>query len=221
MESQHTINTKVKIGKAIAARRKELKMGQKEVCALIPDLKESALSNYERGRRLLPLEMAKKLADVLKTTPAIILALEAVANSESLAIEKTTQIGSVPLMAWSELADLDFRAPFREREGREHVFTTEPIESHTFALQLRDDSMEPKFPNGAIIIIEPMIEHMTGDYVIVCNGSNDATFRQIIQDGAYWFLKPENDRFPMRPLNSDALIIGVVTAMEMKLKRRR
>lgn len=103
-------------------------------------------------------------------------------------------------------------------EGKyERVSTTVPIKRHTFALRVTGDSMEPKFTEGMVLIVEPDMEANPGDYVIAKNGSDETTFKQLIKDGSDWFLKPLNDRYPIKPLG-DSTIIGVVRSVELRLR---
>lgn len=100
----------------------------------------------------------------------------------------------------------------------ERIDTTIPVNRYTFALRVVGDSMEPDFPQGSIIIVEPDMQPDPGDYVVVRNGENEATFKQLIKDGPEWFLKPLNPRYPIKQLPKDAVICGVVRAMERKFK---
>ena len=65
--------------------------------------------------------------------------------------------------------------------------------SEPFALQVTDNSMEPEFKSGCIIIIDPagVIEH--GCYVLA-SVENGYIFRQLIK---------ENDRYFIQPLHED------------------
>jgi SOS-response transcriptional repressor LexA len=99
----------------------------------------------------------------------------------------------------------------------ERISTTVPIRRHTFALRVTGDSMEPKFTDGMILVVEPDMEPNPGDYVIAKNGSDETTFKQLIKDGADWFLKPLNDRYPIKPLG-ESTIIGVVRSVELRLR---
>ena len=56
-----------------------------------------------------------------------------------------------------------------------------------------------------------------GDFVVARNGDNETTFKQLIQDGADWSLKPLNDRYPIKPLGK-ASIIGVLRAVEKRYR---
>ncbi len=66
--------------------------------------------------------------------------------------------------------------------------------------------MEPIFPAGAIIVVEPDLEAIPGNYVIVRNGGGEATFKQLVKDGEDWYLKPVNPRYPIKPLGSSHIV---------------
>lgn len=101
--------------------------------------------------------------------------------------------------------------------GMEMIPTTVPVGAHTFALRVSGDSMEPRFPNGVLLIVEPELDPMPGDFVIAKNGSEETTFKQLVRDGADWYLKPLNDRYPIKPL-AGSKVIGVVRAVEIRLR---
>lgn len=101
--------------------------------------------------------------------------------------------------------------------GAELIPTTVPVRRHTFALRVSGDSMEPEFPEGMILIIEPELEPVPGDYVVAKNGSEETTFKQLIKDGGDWYLKPLNPRYPIKPLGNSQ-IIGVLRAVEKRYR---
>ncbi len=51
-----------------------------------------------------------------------------------------------------------------------------------YALQVTDDSMEPEFPAGCVIVIEPSEVCATGAYVVIRVGE-ERWFRQYVVDG--------------------------------------
>jgi SOS-response transcriptional repressor LexA len=101
--------------------------------------------------------------------------------------------------------------------GSELVATSVPIKRYTFALRVTGDSMEPEFREGMVIIVEPELEPTPGDFVIAKNADEETTFKQLVKDGADWYLKPLNDRYPIKPLG-DSKIIGVVRAVEKRFR---
>jgi hypothetical protein len=44
-------------------------------------------------------------------------------------------------------------------------------------LRVQGDSMTPDFPHGCIIVVEPELDPLPGDYVIAKNGDDEATFK--------------------------------------------
>jgi len=91
---------------------------------------------------------------------------------------------------------------------------SEPLSAEAFSLRVEGDSMEPEFPQGCVIFVEPEATAANGDYVIVClDGTNQATFKQLVIDGAHRYLKPLNPRYPIIAAEQDARVCGVVREM--------
>lgn len=83
----------------------------------------------------------------------------------------------------------------------------------TFVLQVRGISMEPKFSEGDLIFVDPEVEADHGKYVVVLlEGSDETTFKQLVIEGERNFLKALNPDWPERliEVNSNAQICGVV-----------
>lgn len=101
--------------------------------------------------------------------------------------------------------------------GSDLVPTSVPVNRHTFALRVTGDSMEPDFREGMVLIVEPEMEAQPGDFVIAKNSDEETTFKQLVKDGADWYLKPLNPRWPMKSL-ADSKIVGVVRAVEKRFR---
>jgi len=117
--------------------------------------------------------------------------------------------GEVPLISyvqagnWREAID-----NYQPGSGERMIPVTVPVGRHTFALRVSGDSMEPEFVEGEIIVVEPDLEPLHKDYIVAKNGG-DATFKQLWKEDGEWYLKPLNDRYPIKPLK-DSQIIGVI-----------
>ena len=86
-----------------------------------------------------------------------------------------------------------------------------------FALRVKDDSMMPEFSDGEVIIVNPHVEAVPGDFVIVKNDEEDATFRQLKKYGKTLFLHPRNPKYPDIELKRGAhnySIVGKVVKKE-------
>jgi len=125
-------------------------------------------------------------------------------------------LSRVPLINWVQAGHwTDVVDTLPPGEG-DRIETSYRARRHTFAVRVRGDSMQPRFPEGCIIVVEPDEQALPGKFVIVRqNGDSEATFKQLIQDGGTLYLKPINDRYPIMQMRDDAVIVGVVKQMVM------
>jgi len=70
------MTTQEEAGRRIKSARLALKLKLREVCAAVPGLLSSRLSMWERGKRMISVDEARRLAPVLKVTPAWILTID-------------------------------------------------------------------------------------------------------------------------------------------------
>lgn len=214
-------NCDMSMGDRLRSRRKELGFSQKDI-ANRTGLSQTTISDIERGRNQGSSEAP---------TIAHVLGVEALWLSDgklpmlrlSTNVSEGPNIkGVVPLISWVQAGNWMEAVDSLQPGQGEQIETTVPIRRHTFALKVHGDSMTSdsgvSFPAGAIIIVEPEMQYESGDFVIVRNGDDEATFKQIIRDGADWILKPLNSRYPIKPMPPDAVVCGVVRGMEMRFK---
>lgn len=79
-----------------------------------------------------------------------------------------------------------------------------------YALQVLGDSMEPEFPDGAVIIVDPDHPVFDGAYV-VADHNGDTTFRQLVVREQRRYLVALNDNYPAEEINESFNLRGVVT----------
>lgn len=90
-------------------------------------------------------------------------------------------------------------------------------ESEPYALQVTDDSMEPEFPSGCIIIIEPALDCRDGQFV-VAEYDDVRWFRQFVVHDGVRYLAALNDTYPSIELEKDYAILGIITQRNVKRK---
>ena len=119
----------------------------------------------------------------------------------------------VPLVSEVEAGNYTVIDNFRPRVRFKTVPVSVAVKRHTYALRVHGDSMVSStgdsFPEGSILVVEPEMEALSGDYVIALNEANGTTFKQLVRDGGDFYLKPLNSRYPIKPLGQ-ARVIGVV-----------
>lgn len=127
--------------------------------------------------------------------------------------------GQVPLISWVAAGSwADIEDPHPPGVGDEWVETTARVSSSAFALRVRGDSMEPKIPDGAIVIIDPARAYAHGAIVLAKRTADQqATLKQLWYDGADPKLRPLNERYPILDMPSDTRIIGVAVRIELDL----
>lgn len=122
-------------------------------------------------------------------------------------------VGKIPLVSEAEAANPRAIDNFMPTRHAEMVGITVERRRHTFALRVSGDSMasleRDSFPEGAVVVVEPEMEPIAGDFVIARDGDGAVLFKQLVaHDDGIW-LKPLNRRYPSRPLGSHQ-VIGVV-----------
>ena len=121
--------------------------------------------------------------------------------------------GEVPLVSEVEAGNYTVIDNFKPKQKFDMIPVSVPIERHTYALRVHDDSMVSEtgdsFPADSILVVEPEMKAEPGDYVIALNEANETTFKQLVKDGGEFYLKPLNTRYPIKPLDG-ARVIGVV-----------
>lgn len=198
------------LGAAIRRLRTERGMTLDKLASTI-GIDRATLSKIETGRQSATVQRVEQIAATLGLAPIDIYLAGDGGNVE----DGPELTGRVPLISWVQAgAWQDVIDNLQPGQG-ERIATTWPARAHTFALRVRGDSMEPKFPDGCIIIVEPDDTAAHGNYVIVRQNGDEATFKQLISDGGTWLLKPLNPRYPILPMSDDSVIVGVVKRIEM------
>jgi SOS-response transcriptional repressor LexA len=196
--------------------RKELGLTQIQLAAAA-GLSQTTISDIERGRN-------DSSADIVSLARAIGVRAEWLADgrgprkdSDSPALDEPSNVSPgperrarVPLISWVQAGDWSHAADlFQPGDAEDWVETSVAVRSHTFALRVKGDSMEPEFMAGTLVVVEPEMDAHPGDFVIARNGDGEATFKQLTIDGPDLYLKPLNPRYPIKPLGT-ARIVGVV-----------
>ncbi len=201
---------KLDVGITIKALRTRKGMTQAELGQRL-GVAPGNISKYEAGIGMPDFDRLEPLADALGVSVSDLFAMAETGNVETAPEIK----GTVPLISWVQAGHWqDVIDNLHPGEG-ERIHTTYRVRMHTYALRVRGDSMEPKFPEGAILIVEPDENPEPGAYVIVRHNGGEATFKQLMLDGDTRYLKPLNPRYPIMEVMPDAVFCGVVKRVEM------
>lgn len=89
-----------------------------------------------------------------------------------------------------------------------------------YALRVLGDSMEPEFPEGCVIIVDPGQPPRHGSWVIV-EFAGDVFFRQMVFDGERRFLKPVNPKYGPFELTPPYNVRGCVVQQAGRRRSQR
>ncbi|MEC9330264.1 MAG: S24 family peptidase [Pseudomonadota bacterium] len=78
-----------------------------------------------------------------------------------------------------------------------------------FALQVLGNSMAPEFPDGCVVVSEPVGRLHNGSFVIAEHGG-EVILRQLDRDNDRWYLKALNASYPVLEITGPEDIKGVV-----------
>lgn len=123
----------------------------------------------------------------------------------------------IPVISWVVAGK--WREVFDEFEpGDADVWIESDVKGdNIFALRVAGDSMEPEFHEGEVVIVNPHLEAMPNDFVVVKNPEGEATFKQLKKYGESWVLHPLNPRYPDIEVNpGEFQVIGRVVKKEKR-----
>ncbi|MBF0135624.1 MAG: helix-turn-helix domain-containing protein [Magnetococcus sp. DMHC-1] len=178
-------------------------------------VKPQSVIQWESGRTGIAKRNILSVAEILQVSPEWLQFGRTVLETsmENLAPGPAT-LTRVPLISWVQAGiwiDIvnNFQSP---SDADRWIDTTRKVGRSTFALRVVGDSMEPKVPEGAIIVVDPEKEAINKSYVVVrLDNEHEATFKQLVMDGGNRFLNPINPRYPVLNLEGRrARICGVV-----------
>lgn len=126
----------------------------------------------------------------------------------------------VPLLRWDQINEMVAREqPPRLIHARALLETDVPGR-RTFALQIRDNSMQPLFSEGEIIFVNPDLSGEPGHYVVVETeegGPEGALLRQLKEVGGQAVLHPLNRRYENLPMTKQQRVWGRVVRLRKNL----
>jgi len=117
----------------------------------------------------------------------------------------------VPVISWVRAGNFDLMEDQRTLEDvKEWVYLDKKPGPRSFALVVKGPSMEPRFHEGDFLVVDPDAEWTDGSFVILGNGDNEATFKQIVREGGEWWARPLNPQFAAKKLDPTCRVIGRV-----------
>lgn len=126
------------------------------------------------------------------------------------------QMRKVPLLRWDQIDQMLIpEVPSRVIQAEAMVETDVPG-IRAFAMQVKDDSMEPLFSEGEVIFVDPDLPSEPGRYVLVDSEHGcpeGALLRQLKEVDGQTTLQPLNRKYADLPLTNQQRIVGRVVRL--------
>ena len=117
---------------------------------------------------------------------------------------------SIPIISWSECIDSQAFIEILSPSKWKKWVVTEPLSETCFAV-ISKPSMEPLFPIGTALVIDPSLQPEDGDIVLVhYMNTFETTLRIISIDGPSVLLANLYGNTPPQPMTSDISIKGIL-----------
>jgi SOS-response transcriptional repressor LexA len=122
----------------------------------------------------------------------------------------------VPLISWKDAVSWPECLPkYQTATNSVYVSTDANVSKFAYSLTIHGSAMEPVFPKGTTIIVEPNREAQDRDFVLVhLRGRQEASLKQIIMDGNNQYLKslnPELENVKVVQVSREDHFLGVMT----------
>ena len=126
----------------------------------------------------------------------------------------------IPLLSWNQV--LNWPNLKEQTAPLPNISTDLDLSQHAYALVVRDTTMEPRFPVGTILLIDPALRPNSLDFSIVhIEGQQLPNFKQVLIDGEHIILKPLNPDFKTLLLDKPHQFLGVMVQSRMDFKKKK
>jgi len=130
------------------------------------------------------------------------------------------QMRKVPLLRWDQIDQMVMpEEPSRVIQA-EAMLETDVSGIRTFAMQVRDNSMQPLFSEGEVIFVNPDLQSEPSQYVMVDSEDGrpeGALLRQLKEISGQATLHPLNQLYKDLPVTNQHRILGRVVRMRKNL----
>lgn len=126
----------------------------------------------------------------------------------------------IPLLDWEQI--LVWPNLNKKSGPLPTVSTDMELSQHAYAVAVRDTTMEPRFPEGTVLLIDPDLKPNNLDFSIIhVDGHDLPNFKQVLIDGEHTILKPLNPDFKTLLLSKPHTFLGVMVQSRMDFKKRK
>lgn len=170
------------------------------------------------GQNLNPkLATVKPISEYFMVTVSQLIGEESLPSDKSFYRVNSEHRGwnRVPLISWQDAIHWpNTQKKYEETEETVYVSTDANISKLAYGLKVKGSSMEPIFPEGTTVIVEPGRQPKDRDFVVVhLDEESESRLKQVIIDGSDHYLKslnPDFEEIKLTRMQSKDRFLGIM-----------
>lgn len=195
------------LSQRVKKRRIDLGLRQEDVAKMV-GITQQSYQSIESGQTKKP-RVLYELSVALKCDMAWLIGGKKEVNVTPIDLKNKNK---VPILSYVQAGLWTESCIMEDSTGFEYLETDLDLSENSFALKIQGRSMEPDFIEGDMIIIDPSIKPIPGDFVAAVNGEEEATFKKYREIG---YDENERMQFELVPLNSD---FPIMTSLKQQIR---
>lgn len=204
------------IGEFLREKRKEQGLSARQL-AERSGVSDGHIIYIENGLRSPTFEKLMKLLDALGVSGEEFLRATGYGYGNVERVQRGGRPYQVPVVTWVMAGKWKEVCDAFEPGDADEWIESDIRGKNVFALRVVGDSMEPEFKEGEIIIVNPHVEAVPNEYIVVKDKDGQATFKQLKRYGSRWVLHPLNPKYPDQEVaRGEFKIIGKVVKKEKR-----
>lgn len=164
-----------KIGDYIKTARKEKGLTQRELGRLA-GVSDVHICYIEHGSRKPTFDVLMDILAALKVD--ILQFLSDTGYIQPSVVVESAVIWKIPVISWSVAGRFDEKQGITPEDVEEWIGSDINCKN-VFALKVQNKSMLPEFAPGEVVIVNPNIAPIPGDFVVIKSGANEVEFKQL------------------------------------------
>lgn len=124
----------------------------------------------------------------------------------------------IPIIPWNDVEN--YLNDPENYQAEKHTFADQDMPCESFAVISQDFSMEPHFPKGSLLILNPNFAIQDSCFVLTKIAESKSTvFRKLLLDGEYKYLRPTSPdlkSFPPYLLSNEDRVLGGMIEVRKK-----
>jgi SOS-response transcriptional repressor LexA len=202
------------IGRFIRRRRNEKGLSAKRLAHLV-GISDAHVIYIEKAQRRATFDKIMNILHALGVSFEEM--MREIGRKENVEPAAMKYYGKVPVVSWVTAGSWKDIADAFEPGDADEWIDSDVKGRNVFALRVTGDSMEPEFKHGEIITVNPHLEAMPNDYIVIKDREEQATFKQLKKYGTRLVLHPLNPNYHDQEVKrGEFKIIGKVVKKEKR-----